>query len=213
MPETRRAGSAARASRRCCCARSPAGCAEKGPPTGGPPDLEPPRGACRPSPDSGAAGVATRTARLGRRSARRMEPRTTGDALEFAPPLVDRAAALVRRTVALVLEDSLRAEPRPTRCSWARVRATCTATRCVDRARGACSPPRTTFPPGVIVGRRGRRGLRAPGTSLWCYRDGRKPDSTARDFERGRHSPARPATFGSPASRPARWPRLGASPT
>ncbi len=26
-------------------------------------------------------------------------------------------------------------------------------------------------------------GFRAPGTLLWCYRDGRSPDSTARDFD------------------------------
>ena len=61
-----------------------AGCAKKGPPTGGPPDLEPPR-VVQTSPDSGAAGVSRRPA-ISVSFSEGMEPRSSGDALEFAPP-------------------------------------------------------------------------------------------------------------------------------
>src|SRR2546430_736913 len=39
------------------------------------------------------------------------------------------------------------------------------------------------FPPGIIEGDVVATGFPAPGTFLWCYPDGRKPDSTARDFD------------------------------
>jgi hypothetical protein len=41
----------------------------------------------------------------------------------------------------------------------------------------------TRFPPGLIEGEVIATGFGAPGTFLWCYPEGRSPDSTARDFE------------------------------
>ena len=88
------------------CALAAAGCAKKGPPTGGPPDLEPPR-VLSTSPDSGTAGVGVRP-RVSVTFSEGMEPRTTGDALEFAPPVAISQRRWSGNTVTLVLKDSLR---------------------------------------------------------------------------------------------------------
>jgi hypothetical protein len=155
------------------------GCAKKGPPSGGPPDLEPPR-VVQTVPDSGAAGVSTHP-RVSITFSERMEPRTTGDAFEFAPPL-----AIVQRrwsgtTVSLVLKDSLRAEHTYTLFVGGGARDI-HGNGLID-ARAVVFTTAKTFPPGVLTGHIDAVGFQAGGTSLWCYRDGRKPDSTARDFD------------------------------
>jgi predicted small lipoprotein YifL len=156
-----------------------AGCAKKGPPTGGPPDLEPPRlvGA---TPDSGAAGVATNT-RISVTFSEGMEPRATGDALELAPPVAIRQRRWAGRTLTLVLKDSLKADHTYTLFVGSGAR---------DRHGNNLVDPRTIvfttskeFPPGGLQGRIEAVGFHAATTTLWCYRDGRQPDSTARDFD------------------------------
>ncbi|MCC6652188.1 MAG: Ig-like domain-containing protein, partial [Candidatus Eisenbacteria bacterium] len=62
-----------------------AGCAKKGMPTGGPPDLDPPR-ILTVSPDSGAAAVPL-DASIVLTFTEDMEPRGTGSAVELAPPV------------------------------------------------------------------------------------------------------------------------------
>ena len=46
-----------------------------------------------------------------------------------------------------------------------------------------CALAKRQIPPGVLEGRIEARGFDVAGTYLWCYRDGRAPDSTARDFD------------------------------
>ncbi len=155
------------------------GCAKKGMPTGGPPDLEPPR-IVRISPDSGAAGVSTGT-RIVLEFSEGMEPRGTGDAVELAPPVPIRQRRWSGRVLTLVLGDSLVKGRTYTMFVGGGAR---------DRhgnplgiARSIVFTTADTFPPGVLDGRIEAVGFRAPGTLLWCYRDGRSPDSTAKDFD------------------------------
>ncbi len=156
-----------------------ASCAKKGPPSGGPPDLEPPR-IVSTSPDSGAANVAHDT-RISVTFSEGMEPRSSGDALELAPPVGIRQRRWSGRTVTLVLEDSLRTDHTYTLFvgSGARDRH---GNPLID-ARAVVFTTASQFPPGVIEGRIDAVGFKAPGTTLWCYRDGHQPDSTARDFD------------------------------
>jgi hypothetical protein len=156
-----------------------AGCAKTGMPTGGPPDLDPPR-ILHVSPDSGAAGVPLDT-RVTVEFTEGMEPRGTGDAVELAPPVPIRQRRWAGRTLTMVLHDSLKADHTYTLFVGGGAR---------DRHGNALADARTvvfttapTFPPGVLEGRIEAVGFRAPGTLLWCYRDGRAPDSTARDFD------------------------------
>lgn len=155
------------------------GCAKKGPPSGGPPDLEPPR-VVQTFPDSGAAGVSTHP-RVSVTFSERMEPRTSGDALEFAPPLGILQRRWSGSTVTLVLKDSLRADHTYTLFVGSGARDI-HGNGLID-ARAAVFTTASTFPPGVITGHVDAVGFQAGGTSLWCYRDGRQPDSTARDFD------------------------------
>jgi hypothetical protein len=82
-----------------------AGCAKKGPPTGGPPDIEPPR-LIGSSPDSGAAGV-PRNVVLSLSFSEGMEPRTTGEAISIVPPVEFRQRRWSGNTLSLVPQDSL----------------------------------------------------------------------------------------------------------
>jgi hypothetical protein len=156
-----------------------AGCAKKGPPSGGPPDLEPPR-VVQTSPDSGAAGVSRHPA-ISVSFSEGMEPRSSGDALEFAPPLAILQRRWSGNTVSLVLKDSLRTDHTYTLFvgSGARDRHG----NALADARAVVFTTATTFPPGVITGRVEAVGFRPASTSVWLYRDGRRPDSTARDFD------------------------------
>ncbi len=156
-----------------------AGCAKKGPPSGGPPDLEPPR-VVQTVPDSGAAGV-SRHPQISVSFSEGMEPRSSGDALEFAPPLAILQRRWSGNTVSLVLKDSLRVDHTYTLFvgSGARDRHG----NALAVARAVVFTTAATFPPGVISGHVEAMGFRPGSTSIWCYRDGRKPDSTARDFD------------------------------
>lgn len=156
-----------------------AGCAKKGPPSGGPPDLDPPK-VVSVSPDSGAAGV-PRDARVSITFSEGMEPRGTGESVEFSPPMTIRQRRWSGRTMTLVLADSLRADHAYTLFVGGNAR---------DRHGNNLAETRTvvfttaaTFPPGALEGTVEAVGFPAQGTLLWCYRDGRQPDSTARDFD------------------------------
>lgn len=156
-----------------------AGCAKKAPPSGGPPDLEPPR-IVSVSPDSGSAGVA-RDARVAITFSEGMEPRGTGESVEFSPPVEIRQRRWSGRTLTLVLADSLRADHAYTLYVGGNAR---------DRHGNNLVETRTvvfttapTFPAGAIEGQLQAVGFEAPGTLIWGYRDGRQPDSTARDFD------------------------------
>ena len=172
----RRAGLAAGA---LACLLLAAGCARKGPPSGGPPDLVPPR-VVSTEPDSGEAAV-PRDARLSVTFSEGMEPRSTGEAVALAPRVDIRQRRWSGRELTLVLEDSLRAHQTYTLFVGSSAR---------DRHGNSMSAGRTvvfstadSFPPGVLEGRIVARGFDVAGTYLWCYRGGREPDSTARDFD------------------------------
>jgi len=155
------------------------GCAKKGPPTGGPPDLDPPR-IDQTSPDSGASSV-PRDAHLAVTFSEGMEPRGTGDAVELAPRVGVKQRRWSGRTLTLVLAESLRADHTYTMFVGGGAR---------DRHGNNLVSPRAVvfttaakFPAGRIEGEIDPVGFDAAGTLLWCYRDGRTPDSTARDFD------------------------------
>jgi hypothetical protein len=156
-----------------------AGCAKKGPPTGGPPDIEPPR-LIGSSPDSGTAGI-PRTAVLSLAFSEGMEPRSTGDAISIVPPVELRQRRWSGNTVMLVPQDSLEVDRTYTVFLGSGARD-----RHGNPLAGAPTIVFTTadsLSPGTIEGRLEGRGFAAPGTYLWGYRAGRDPDSTARDFD------------------------------
>jgi hypothetical protein len=179
MRRRTRAPSAALAVLAAALALAVAGCARKGAPTGGPPDLEPPRVVSF-APDSGTAGVA-RTTTLSMTFSESMEPRSTGDAVDLLPPVTIRQRRWSGRTLTLVLGDTLRADQayRLVVTNAARDRHG----NSLRDGRAIVFTTAATFPPGSIEGRIAAVGFGVPGTSLWCYRDGRSPDSTARDFD------------------------------
>jgi hypothetical protein len=156
-----------------------AGCARRGMPSGGPPDVEPPRVvSC--SPDSGQALV-PRDARLSVTFSEGMEPRATGEAVSVAPRVAIRQRRWSGRQLTLVLEDSLRANQTYTLFVGPSAR---------DRHGNSMISGFTTFfstadsfPRGAIEGSLVTKGFSAPGTYVWCYRAGREPDSTATDFD------------------------------
>lgn len=155
------------------------GCAKREPPSGGPPDLEPPRLVAT-YPDSGAAGVpldATLTVSF----SEGMEPRSAADAVALAPRVEMRRWKWEGNTVRVTLADSLRQGQTYTMFVSPSAR---------DRhgntmATGATVAFSTAaeFPAGRIVGQVEVRGLNQSAVSLWCYRAGSEPDSTAQDFD------------------------------
>jgi hypothetical protein len=156
-----------------------AGCAKKGPPTGGPPDLDPPRIESV-LPDSGSASV-PRTTTVSITFSEGMEPRGTGESVEFSPPVTIRQRRWSGRTLTLVLAESLKADHGYTMFVGGSAR---------DRHGNNMSETRTVvfttaskFPTGRLEGHVDAVGFRPQGTLLWCYRDGRQPDSTAKDFD------------------------------
>jgi predicted small lipoprotein YifL len=156
-----------------------AGCAKKGPPSGGPPDLEPPRmtGA---APDSGAAGVAL-LPRISVSFSEGMEPRSTGEAVELAPPVPIRQRRWSGHTLTLVLEDTLQRDHTYTMFVGSGARDL--HGNNLQEARTIVFTTAAAFPAGGLEGEIDATGFKAPGTTLWCYREGRLPDSTARDFD------------------------------
>lgn len=163
------------------CALAAAGCAKKGVPSGGPPDVTAPRLAAA-YPESAAAGVA-RDARLSITFSEGMEPRSTGDAVSLAPRVEFRQKRWSGRTLTLVLADSLAA--RQTYVLF--VGGGARDRHGIPMGTGAAVTFSTadSFPPGRIHGRVQAHGFGAQGTYLWCYDEaqGRVPDSTAHDFD------------------------------
>jgi len=154
-------------------------CARKQLPSGGPPDTEPPR-VLAVTPDSGATSVA-RSIRPSVEFSEGMDPRSASLAVELAPRVEIKQRRWSGRRLTLVLGDSLGADQTYTLFVGADAR---------DRHGNALVEGRTVpfttatrFPPGVIEGEVVATGFGAPGTFLWCYPEGRSPDSTARDFE------------------------------
>jgi len=157
------------------------GCAHKLPPSGGPPDLEPPRVVSM-VPDSFVAGV-PRDAHLSVTFSEGMEPTTSGDAVSLAPRVAIKQRKWSGRTLTVVLADTLRANQTYTMFVAPTAR---------DRHGNALAGGHTsvfstaaTMPPGAIEGTLESVGFAAAGTYLWCYDVGRghRPDSTARDFD------------------------------
>ena len=156
-------------------------CARKGQPSGGPPDVEPPR-LIAASPDSGAQGV-PRNVSPTLAFSEGMEPRSTGEAISIAPRIDIKERRWHGRTVALVLAESLAANRTYTLFLGRGAR---------DRhgnllAGGATVVFTTaaTMPPGVLEGAIVARGFPPAGNYVWCYDAARgvTPDSTARDFD------------------------------
>ncbi len=156
-------------------------CAKKGPPTGGPPDLDPPR-MVGSAPDSGASGV-PRDAVLALTFSEGMDPRATAEAVSIAPRVDIRQRRWSGRTVTIALAETLRSDQTYTVFLGNGAR---------DRHGNALQGRATvvfstadTLPPGVLDGQVVARGFPAAGTYIWCYDAavGREPDSTARDFD------------------------------
>ena len=156
-----------------------ASCARKMPPNGGPPDLEPPI-VVSVIPDSGATAV-DRTGHLTVEFSENMDPRSGALAVEIAPAVEVKARRWSGRKLTLVLKDSLR-----TNQTYTLFVGTDARDQHGNTLRHGRAVPFTTsleFPAGLIEGEVRATGFGAPGTYLWCYPEGKKPDSTARDFE------------------------------
>lgn len=154
-------------------------CAKKGPPSGGPPDLDPPR-IIDSAPDSGAAGV-PRDVTPAITFSEGMEPRSSGDAVEIAPRVEIRQRRWAGRTLTVVFAESLKADQTYTLFVGGGARD-----RHGNNVQSGATVVFTTateFPAGRIEGEILAVGFPAGGTYLWCYREGREPDSTARDFD------------------------------
>jgi len=157
------------------------GCAKKAPPSGGPPDIEPPR-LLSSEPDSGAARVpVSMTPSL--TFSEGMEPRTTGEAITFAPPVEIRRLRWSGRTVRLELADSLR--ERQTYTLLVGFGARDRHGNPMQLSRSVVFTTGDSFPPGRLEGKVEARGFPAERAYLWCYdaARGHEPDSTARDFD------------------------------
>lgn len=158
-----------------------AGCAKREPPSGGPPDIVPPR-LHSSSPDSGAAGVAV-DAKLSLTFTESMEPRSTQEAVQIAPAVGIRQRHWSGRTLSLVLEVPLKADHVYTLFVGGTARDrhgnNMTSGATIAFSTGA------VFPTGAIEGEVESRGFESAGTYLWCYESHRTgvPDSTARDFD------------------------------
>lgn len=155
------------------------GCARKGAPSGGPPDVIPPR-VLSAAPDSGTAHVALDAA-LSITFSEGMEPRSTGEAVSLAPRVDIKQRRWKGRQLSLVLEQPLKTGQTYTLFLASTAR---------DAHGNPLAAGRTivfstadSFPPGRIEGRIAARGFPAEGTYLWCYGGDRMPDSTARDFD------------------------------
>ncbi len=155
------------------------GCARKQPPTGGPPDLDPPL-VIASDPDSGATSV-PRDARLSVEFSEGMDPRSTTVGVEVAPRVDVKQRRWSGRRLTLVLADSLRRDHAYTLFVGSDARDRHGNPLRVGRAIPFTTA--ATFPPGIIEGEVLATGFTAPGTYLWCYPEGVEPDSTARDFE------------------------------
>jgi hypothetical protein len=155
------------------------GCARKGAPSGGPPDVTPPR-VLSAAPDSGAARVAL-DAPLSITFSEGMEPRSTGEAVSLAPRVDIKQRRWKGRQLSLVLGQPLKAGQTYTLFLAATARDA--HGNNLEAGRTIVFSTADSFPPGLIEGRIAARGFNAEGTYLWCYGGDRMPDSTARDFD------------------------------
>jgi hypothetical protein len=156
-----------------------AGCARKLPPSGGPPDLDPPT-VISVAPDSGATGV-PRDTRVTIEFSEGMDPRSAALAVEIAPRVDVRQRRWSGRRLTLVFADSLARDHTYTLFVGGDARDRHGNLLGVGRAVPFTTAG--TFPPGILEGEVDAVGFAAPGTYLWCYPEGREPDSTARDFD------------------------------
>jgi hypothetical protein len=156
-----------------------AGCARKLPPTGGPPDVEPPR-VLTVVPDSGATAV-PRTARCAIEFSEGMDPRSAALAVEIAPRVDIRQRRWSGRWLTIVFADSL--EPDQTYTLFVGGDARDRHGNMLGAGRAVPFTTAARFPSGILEGEVHATGFGAPGTYLWCYPEGREPDSTARDFD------------------------------
>ena len=157
-----------------------AGCAKKGLPSGGPPDLVRPR-LVSASPDSGSVSVSRRTL-VTLTFSEGMEPRSTLAAVGFIPPLEITTRRLARgRELTIGLRDSLKRDQ--TYQFVVDGSARDLHGNPLESGRTIVFTTAASFPPGRIEGRLDAVGFPAEGASLWAYREGRAPDSTARDFD------------------------------
>ncbi|MFI5370601.1 MAG: Ig-like domain-containing protein [Candidatus Eisenbacteria bacterium] len=157
------------------------GCAKKGPPTGGPPDIEPPR-LVSSSPDSGAARVPL-DAHPSLTFSEGMEPRSTGDAVETVPRIEIEQQRWSGRTLTLIPKLPLREHTAYT--VFLSPTARDRHGNAMTAGRAVVFTTADTLDPGVLAGKLEARGFKPQQTYLWCYdaAKGRKPDSTARDFD------------------------------
>lgn len=156
-------------------------CARREPPSGGPPDIDPPR-IVSTEPDSGSAGVeVARPFTI--TFSEPMEPGSTSQSVSIAPYVEIQRQNWKGRVLSVTFADSLQ----PNRTYTLFVGGTAR-----DRHNNALIVGRTivfstadSFPRGRIEGRIDPRGFSGPGTHLWCYDAARAgtPDSTARDYD------------------------------
>jgi hypothetical protein len=158
-----------------------AGCAKKAPPSGGPPDIEPPR-LIASHPDSGSARV-PRDVGLTLTFSEGMEPRTTSEAIALAPPVEIRRFRWSGRTVTAVPAELLKSSQ--TYTLFVGYGAHDRHGNAIARGRTIVFTTGDSFPPGVIEGRLDAKGFTPSSAYLWCYDEARhhQPDSTARDFD------------------------------
>jgi uncharacterized protein (DUF2141 family) len=157
------------------------GCAKKGPPSGGPPDLTPPR-VIETHPDSGRAAVPL-DAVLSLTFSEGMEPRSTNEAVSLAPVIEIRRHRWSGRTLSLELAHPL--EAGQTYTLFVAGGARDLHGNPMPGGSAVVFSTADSFPRGRIDGHIDARGFAAVGTALWCYEDrpGHVPDSTARDFD------------------------------
>ena len=156
-----------------------AGCARRAPPSGGPPDITPPR-LLSSTPDSGASRVPLDEP-IEVTFSKGMEQRSTNDAVALAPRVPIKQRRWSGRTISLVLAEPLRPHQTYTLIVGMNARDL----RGNTMETGAAIPFSTadSFPPGQLGGEIQAVGFGAGGTYLWVYAAGRSPDSTARDFD------------------------------
>src|SRR5436853_6149258 len=140
-----------------------AGCARKLPPSGGPPDIEPPS-VLSVTPDSGATAV-SRSARFVVEFSEGMDPVSASTAVEIAPAVDIKQRHWSGRRLWLVPRDSLRAEQ-----TYTIFIGTDARDRHGNGLRAGRAVPFTTalaFPSGLIEGQVVATGFSVPGTYLW----------------------------------------------
>ena len=156
-----------------------ASCAKRGMPSGGPPDLEPPR-LVTVFPDSGTAGVPA-DVRISLTFSEGMEPRSTGESVSLAPPIEFLRRRWSGRTLTIELAEPL--APRHTYTlivgGQARDRhgnpfGAGTALWCYERGRAPDSTAKDFDAVGIADQDGAFRisGLAVPGTyRLWAFAD------------------------------------------